>query len=407
LRSAAAGTRIPRVNVETLSPYFLILGLFLVVDALKVFVEIWNRPVRRSFASELDKVTALLPTRNGRDVIRETLNDLIRAGLPPDRILVIDDGSTDGTHKILEEMKVRHYRVPNMGKVSAINFGIHRVTTPYVLLLDDDTRIGKARIPTSLLDTYDAVAFNVLPDRRDRYGPKGSGIIACLQRYEYSKSMDIGRRFQDATASISCISGAIGLFKRERLQAFHHKHTGVFQGEDLQRTIIELLNDGSVVFADEPVWTVVPDKITALARQRLAGWYPAHYHLFTGYWRLLCRRGSPWRLRHEMAYNIFVVLTEPFRIWSLAMILWHGMWLQLGLLYALYLLLESYPFLVIQREFDTGKRWAVLLLYPLFGLSNAVLRVVAWFVWLWKRFVTGEMRRKTQKDRKWSRPATE
>jgi uncharacterized membrane protein len=49
----------------------------------------------------------------------------------------------------------------------------------------------------------------------------------------------------------------------------------------------------------------------------------------------------------------------------------------------------------------------VLLLYPLFGLSNAVLRVVAWFVWLWKRFVTGEMRRKTQKDRKWSRPATE
>jgi len=394
------------MTLDSLSPYFWIVGLFLVVDALKVAVEIWNRPVRRSFTADLTKVTALVPTHNGRLVLRETLNDLLKAGLPPDRIVVIDDGSTDGTHQILEEMKVRFYRIPQMGKVSAVNFGIHRVTTPYVLLLDDDTRLGAAKIPTSLLESFDAVAFNVVPDRRDRYGPRGSSLLACLQRYEYCKSMDIGRRFQDATASISCVSGAIGLFKRERLQSFHHKHSGVFQGEDLQRTIIELLNDGNVVFADEPVWTVVPDKVVALARQRMAGWYPAHYHMFFSYARLLFRRSSPWRLRHEMAYCLFVVLTEPFRIWSLALIVYHRLWWQLGILYALYLLLETYPFLIIQREFDTGKRWIVLLLYPAFGLANAVLRVVAAFVWFWKRFVTGEMRRKTDKDRKWNQPAS-
>jgi len=91
--------------------------------------------------------------------------------------------------------------------VPAINFGIHRVQTPLVLLLDDDTRIGDARIPTSLLEHYDAAAFNVVPDRRSRYGPKGAGLISCLQRYEYCKSMEIGRRFQDGTASISCVSG--------------------------------------------------------------------------------------------------------------------------------------------------------------------------------------------------------
>jgi cellulose synthase/poly-beta-1,6-N-acetylglucosamine synthase-like glycosyltransferase len=391
---------------DVLSPYFYIIALFLIVDALKVMVEIWNRPVRRSFTSDLSKVTALVPTHNGEGVLRETLLDLLKAGLPPDRILVIDDGSTDGTPKIIRDLKVRTYRIPNMGKVSAVNFGIHRVTTPYVLLLDDDTRIGGAKIPTSLLETYDAVAFNVMPDRRDRYGPRGSGLLAALQRYEYRKSMEIGRRFQDATASIACISGAIGLFKRERLQNFHHKHSGAFQGEDLQRTIIELLNDGSVVFADEAVWTVVPDKMADLARQRLTGWYPAHYHMFMSYARLLFRRSSPWRLRHEMAYSIFVVLSEPFRFWSLALIFWHGLWIELGLLYGLYFLLETYPFVVIEREFDTGKKWAVWFLYPAFGLSNAVLRVVAWFVWVWKRFVTGEMRRKTAKDRKWNQPAS-
>jgi len=384
------------------SPYVWIIALFLLVDALKVYIEIWNRPVRRPFTSDLGKVTALIPTHNGRGVIRETVGDLIRAGLPKDQILVIDDGSTDDTQAILAELGVRFYRIPNMGKVSAINFGVHRVMTPYVLLLDDDTRIGEARIPTSLLDQFDAAAFNVVPDRRNRYGPKGSGLVACLQRYEYCKSMEIGRRFQDGTASISCVSGAIGLFKKERLQAFHHKHTGVFQGEDLQRTIIELMNEGNVVFVDELVWTVVPDRIGALAKQRMLFWYPAHYHLFASYLRLLFNRGSRWRLRYEMAYNVFVVVSDPFRFWSLVMLLAGRLWPQLALIYLLYLLLEVYPFVTIQRKVNSGYKYVVLMLYPLFGFGNAALRALAWFVWAWKRLVTGEMRRKTEKDRKWS-----
>ena len=385
-----------------MSTYFYIIVIFILVDALKVYLEIWNRPVRRSFTSDLDRVTALIPTRNGRDVIRETVADLTRAGFAPGQILVVDDGSTDDTPKILEQLKVRAYSVPHMGKVSAINFGIHRVRTPLVLLLDDDTRVGDARIPTSLLDHYDAAAFNVVPDRRDRHGPKGSGLIACLQRYEYCKSMEIGRRFQDGTASISCVSGAIGLFKKERLQAFHHKHTGVFQGEDLQRTIIELLNEGNVVFVDEVVWTVVPDRIGALARQRMLFWYPAHYHVFASYVRLLLSRHAPWRLRYEMAYNVFVVLTEPLRFWSLVMLLYHWQWKALALIYGLYLSLELYPFLTIQRKVNSGYKYLVLALYPIFGLGNAALRALAWFVWAYKRFVTGEMRRKTEKDRRWS-----
>jgi len=68
----------------------------------------------------------------------------------------------------------------------------------------------------------------------------------------------------------------------------------------------------------------------------------------------------------------------------------------------LYLLLESYPFLIIQKKVDSGFKYLVLLLYPIFGLGNAALRTLSWFVWAYKRFVTGEMRRKSEKDRKWT-----
>ena len=392
-------------NGFDLSTYFWVTAFMLLVDGAKIFIEIWNRPVRRSFRTDLSKVTALIPTHNGREVIRETVFHLISAGFPRERILVIDDGSTDGTTGILKELEVPFYRTPHLGKVSAVHFGIHRVQTPYILLLDDDTRIGNARIPTSLLDTYDAVAFNVVPDRRDRHGPRGTALVSCLQRYEYCKSMEIGRRFQDATASISCVSGAIGLFKKERLQAFHHEHTGVFQGEDLQRTIIELLNEGRVVFVDELVWTVVPDRVGTLTSQRLLHWYPAHFHMFSSYLKLLFMRHSPWRLRHEMAYNVFVVAAEPFRFWSLATLFALGLWEQLAVLYVLYLLLEAYPFFIIQRKLNSGYRYLVWMLYPVFGLANAVLRVMSWFVWAYKAFITGEMRRRDQRARKWSAPA--
>ena len=110
-------------ELHGLTPYFWIIVVFLVVDAVKVYLEIWNRPVQRPFTSDLTKVTALIPTHNGREVIRETVTDLIRAGIPLQQILVVDDGSTDDTYKILEELKIRFYRIPNMGKVSAINFG--------------------------------------------------------------------------------------------------------------------------------------------------------------------------------------------------------------------------------------------------------------------------------------------
>jgi cellulose synthase/poly-beta-1,6-N-acetylglucosamine synthase-like glycosyltransferase len=387
--------------ISVLSPWFWVVVVFLVVDALKVYVEIWNRPRGREYASDLSEVTALIATYDGEQVIRETVQSLIDLGLPREQILVIDDGSQDRTAEILAQLGVRVYTVPNMGKVSAINFGIHRVKTKYVLLLDDDTRVGQARLPTGLLEHHDAVAFNVIPDRRDRYGPAGSNLVSCLQRYEYCKSMEIGRRFQDKTASIACVSGAIGLFKRERLQKYHHEHTGAFEGEDLERTLIEHLFHGEVVFADEVVWTVVPDSAPSLLRQRLVYWYPAHYHMFWNYWRLLLARQSKLRLRYECAYNIFVVLAEPWRVASLAALLWYGRWLDLAVLYSLYFLLELYPFSVIQRKFNTGHRLLVLFGYPLYGLANMLLRVGAFPVWIWKRFVKKSMKPKTAEDRKW------
>lgn len=366
------------------------------VDFVKMIVELMGRTDERRFTTDPSLVTTVIACRNGAAVLPTTICELRRA-LPGSRILVVDDGSTDGTARLAGSLCAEvHSFARSKGKAGAINYAVHRVQTPLTLLLDDDTRIGGARIPTSLLshDGYDAVAFHVLPDRRDREGARGNRFLGHLQRYEYGKSMEIGKRFHDGTHSVSCVSGAIGLFRTADLHDLHHRHSGVFQGEDLQRTLIHLLADKRIVFANQPAWTVAPTGIGEWCRQRLYGWYPGLYHQFANLFRLLVKPGGSWRLRYEMLYNLYTFVSDPLKIASMAAIaITPGIRIWAFVLYLTYLSFELYPWWVIRQP--GGRQRApitVLLLFPVYGAINTVLRTLSLLTWFWLRFVTGSMR---------------
>lgn len=366
------------------------------VDFVKILIELLGRAENRSFRQDATQVSAVIACKNGASVLAATVADLTRL-MPAERIHVVDDGSTDGTAEVARGLGCTVHRFEkSKGKASAINYAIYRVTTPLVLLLDDDTRIGTALLPTSLItvDGFDAVAFQVLPDRRNRDGARGNTFLGALQRYEYAKSMEIGKRFHDVSQSVSCVSGAIGLFRKADLQELHHEHTCVFQGEDLQRTMIHLLNGRRIVFASQPVWTVTPYTWGQWFRQRLFGWYPGIYHQMANMLRLLFARRASWRLRYEMAYNLFTVVTDPLKTWSLFVLaLTPGLrWWALAL-YLLYLAFEMFPWSVV-RDPGSNRRASpgVLLFYPVYGAINTLMRTGAILTWAWLRYVKGDMK---------------
>jgi cellulose synthase/poly-beta-1,6-N-acetylglucosamine synthase-like glycosyltransferase len=374
------------------------------VDFVKLLVELLGRAEDRRYRSDPTQVTAIIPSRNGAELLPATIDEL-RGLVPPDHVIVVDDGSTDRTSEVARELGCRVYRFErSKGKASAINFAVFRVSTPFTLLLDDDTRMGNARLPTALLSegACDAVAFHVLPDRRSRNGARGNNFLGHLQRYEYGKSMEIGKRFHDVAQSVSCVSGAAGLFRTSDLNDLHHEHTTVFPGEDLQRTIIHLRHGKRIVFANEPVWTVAPSSWGQWARQRLLNWYPGFYHQFGNMVRLLFARGHGWRLRYEMAYNVYTVLSDPCKVWSLAVLaLTPGLRAWLVVVYALYLAFELYSWWVVRVPGSRRRApFGVLLAYPLYGAVNTLLRTASLFAWLWLRFVSGAMRpRRSARDR--------
>src|SRR4051812_7778207 len=85
-------------------------------------------------------VSIVLPTYNRADVIGRAI-DSVRAQTFLDwELLVIDDGSTDGTADVVTgiDQRVRLLRQPNGGTYVARNYGLVQARGRYLTFLDSD-----------------------------------------------------------------------------------------------------------------------------------------------------------------------------------------------------------------------------------------------------------------------------
>lgn len=88
-------------------------------------------------------VSVIIPTYNRKELLRETLNSLAQQTYPSDRfeVIIVDDGSTDGTAGITEEafpFIVRYYWQKNQGDAAARNLGTRQSEADILVFLDDD-----------------------------------------------------------------------------------------------------------------------------------------------------------------------------------------------------------------------------------------------------------------------------
>lgn len=90
---------------------------------------------------EKGKIVAIIPAYNEEDRIKETIEDLKKVDLI-DNIVVIDDGSTDATSSIVENMGIDLIKLnKNRGKGFAIKEAVKKVDYDYLVLADGD--LGK------------------------------------------------------------------------------------------------------------------------------------------------------------------------------------------------------------------------------------------------------------------------
>lgn len=85
-------------------------------------------------------VSVVVPTYNYARFLGRALDSVLSQTAPPSEIIVVDDGSTDDTAKVLDAYAkyITALRLPNRGVSSARNAGISIASGGFVALLDSD-----------------------------------------------------------------------------------------------------------------------------------------------------------------------------------------------------------------------------------------------------------------------------
>lgn len=153
-------------------------------------------------------VSVVIPTFNRLSLLGEALKSVREQSLPPRQLLVVDDGSTDGTWDWLQAQKgLIALRQENRGPAAARNLGASAAETEYLAFLDSDDLWlpQKLEIQTAFLEENPEYGFCQTEEIWFRDGvrvnpmkkhakPSGQVFEACLSRCLISPSAVMFRR---------------------------------------------------------------------------------------------------------------------------------------------------------------------------------------------------------------------
>jgi cellulose synthase/poly-beta-1,6-N-acetylglucosamine synthase-like glycosyltransferase len=304
--------------------YFALLN---VVYVLLFVVSLWEvmRFVRRTFFSDYDQIlksamtwpiSVVVPAHNEARTITETVRSLLGVNYGEFEVVVVNDGSTDGTlDRLVSEFGLKKtdkiYRrtlptgpvrgiyasleFPNLvvvdkewgGKADALNTGINVSRYPLFCSVDADSIIednALLRVVKPFMEHPDemvavggivriANGCTVHEGRVVRIGlPRRA--LPVFQVVEYLRAFLSGRIGWSTLRSLLIISGAFGLYRKSEVIAVGG-YDRWSETEDLE-LVLKLHEHLSaarrryrIVFVPDPVcWTEVPSSFGVLARQR-------------------------------------------------------------------------------------------------------------------------------------------
>lgn len=115
----------------------------------------------------MDLISIIIPMYNSQETIERCLDSIIESKLTCYEIIVVNDGSTDKSSRIVEGYSKKYsniklYNISNTGVSNARNFGISKATGHYITFIDSDDTVSHNYLDTLIkLDkNNDLVIFN-------------------------------------------------------------------------------------------------------------------------------------------------------------------------------------------------------------------------------------------------------
>ena len=299
-------------------------------------------------------LSVIIPAHNEEKTICKTVDSLLYQYFDPYEIIIVNDGSTDFTGKILldyygfdqmsgdcqntllETKRILHIwnaecnNVPlfliekeNGGKADSLNAGINFCHGEYFACIDADCILPFYTL-NCLTKEFDkdcdivAVGGAVIPVRGINTFLKQKGIsigslLEGCQELEYGKAFNIVRPIFDATGTTMLISGALGVFNRDLVIKFGGYALDTV-GEDME-LVMRIRqycssNHSSMKIAytkDAVCFTELPWKISDLFKQRIR-WTVGLSEVLWRYRRTATDKGPC--LKEKIAFLYYVVFEK-------------------------------------------------------------------------------------------------
>lgn len=174
-------------------------------------------------------LSIVLATLNERDNLPELLERIFRLSLPDFEVIVVDDGSTDGTREFVAEFREREPRLRPIfhdGKQTTLRAqgqGIEAARGELVIVMDADLQHPPERIPAMVHELTTGAGLVVA----SRYAPGGSPGPRTVFRAAVSRTAEaIARLFlRDARPVSDPVSGYFG-FRREIFLTLDPRYRG-------------------------------------------------------------------------------------------------------------------------------------------------------------------------------------
>jgi poly-beta-1,6-N-acetyl-D-glucosamine synthase len=267
-------------------------------------------------------VSLLVPCHNEGENVRDTINFLLAQEYTDFEVIAINDGSTDNTGKVLDELcenhqKLRVIHLPsNQGKAMALNSAALMANAEYLLCVDGDALLDPHAtrwITRHFMQSKNVGAVTGNPRIRNR-----TSLLGKIQVGEFSSIIGMIKRAQRIYGRIFTASGVIVAFRKTALHQIGYWNTDMIT-EDIDVSWRLQLANWQIRYEPNALcWILMPETFRGLWKQRIR-WAQGGAEVMRRYSRHLFKLQSRamWPIFYEYLLSVFwsFLMATIFFIW--------------------------------------------------------------------------------------------
>jgi cellulose synthase/poly-beta-1,6-N-acetylglucosamine synthase-like glycosyltransferase len=182
-------------------------------------------PIHPSVKNLQPRVTCVVAVKNEEQIIEQCVRSMLDQTYRNIEVIVVNDGSTDRTGQILDEISKREKELKvfhmnqNMGKKKALALGITKITGEIIVFTDSDSVLADTAVE-KLVRVFlahpdiGAVTGHGRPLNADK------NLMTKIQDSWYEGQFRIVKGMESSYGAVTCCSGCLSAYRREAIQPF-------------------------------------------------------------------------------------------------------------------------------------------------------------------------------------------